>query len=96
MLFHVTHTHTEHTCPVNNPAVLRETFGKVSSSLTANGVEVIGWWADPPAHQMLFVLDATSVEAIYDGLQPIIDKGTASIRPVTDAATKMKALIGEA
>ena len=93
MLFHVTHTHTEHTCPINDPGVLSETFGKVFSSLTENDVQVVGWWGDPPAHQMFFVLESNSVEAIYEGLQPIIDQGTACIRPVTDAATKVRELV---
>ena len=95
MFFHVTHTHTEHTCPINDQSVMSETFGKVFSSLTDNGVNVVGWWADPPAHQMFFVLEADSVEAIYEGLHPIIDRGTACIRPVTDAAAKIQALMGD-
>jgi hypothetical protein len=44
---------------------------------------------------MFFVLDADSVEAIYEGLHPIIDQGTACIRPVTDAAAKIQALMGD-
>ena len=95
MLFHVTHTHTEHTCPINDQGVMGETFGKVLSSLTESGVDVVGWWGDPPAHQMFFVLDADSVEAIYEGLHPIIDQGTACIKPVTDAAAKIQALMGD-
>ena len=47
------------------------------------------------ATSRFFVLDADSVEAIYDGLHPIIDQGTACIRPVTDAAAKIQALMGD-
>lgn len=93
MLFHVTHSHTEHTCPINNPDALRESFGKVFPSLAESGVNVVGAWSDPPAHQLFFVIEAESVEAIHEGLQPIIDQGTACIQPVTDAAAKIRALM---
>tara|TARA_B100000686_G_C16673197_1_gene907647 strand:+ start:766 stop:1050 length:285 start_codon:yes stop_codon:yes gene_type:complete len=93
MLFHITHSHEEQTCPINNQDVLRDSFGKVMSSLTDNGVEVIGWWVDPPAHQMFFVVEADSAEVVYDGLQPIIDRGTCITQPVLDAAAKVQALL---
>jgi hypothetical protein len=58
----------------------------VLSTLGDAGVTVIGAWGDSPAHQIFFVLDADSVEAIQTGFGPIGDQGTADVQPVTDFA----------
>ncbi len=84
MLFHVTHTHTEATCPYHNDEIRDRSFGQVLPSLTDAGISVVGAWTDPPSHQMFFVLEADSYDALHRGLAPIIDQGTADIRAVTD------------
>ncbi len=46
MLFHVTHHHTEATCPAHDDEVAGKTFGIVLDSLKENVNEVIGAWVD--------------------------------------------------
>jgi hypothetical protein len=89
MLFHVTHTHTESAYDFHDEEVIRQVFGKVIPTLVESGVEVIGAWADGPAHQVFFVIEADSANAINDGLQPIINQGTAWVQPVADIAAKV-------
>ena len=86
MLFHITHRHSEATCPFHNDDVRNASFGAVLESMTAAGVEVVGAWTDPPGHRMFFVLRAEQPGQLYQGLAPIIDQGTADIRPVTEFA----------
>ena len=78
MLFHVTHTHTETTYPIHNPEVRSKTFARVLPALETAGVRVIGAWGDTLAHQLFFMLDADSIEAIQEGFDPITDQGTAT------------------
>lgn len=86
MLFHVTHTHTEATCPIHDPEVRSRTFARVLPALETAGVRVIGAWGDTLAHQLFFMLDADNIEAIQEGFDPITDQGTARIQPVVDLA----------
>ena len=94
MLFHVTHTHTEHTCPINDQGVMGETFGKVFSSLTESGVDVVGWWDDPPAHQMFFVLDANSVRPSTTDYIPSLIRGQPVLSPWQMRRQRFKPLWG--
>ena len=55
MLFHVTHTHNELTCPIHDDETLLGSFGQVLSSLKANGVDVLSAMVDGPGHQLFFV-----------------------------------------
>ncbi|MAR49376.1 MAG: hypothetical protein CL425_09380 [Acidimicrobiaceae bacterium] len=84
MLFHITHHHTEATCPAHNDEVAGKTFGIVLDSLKENVNEVIGVWVDGPGHDFFAVVDAESTSQIFAGLFPIIPYGTAKIQPVDD------------
>ena len=84
MLFHITHHHTEATCPAHNDEVAGKTFGIVLDSLKENVNEVIGAWVDGPGHDFFVVVDAESTSQIFAGLFPIIPYGTAKIQPVDD------------
>ena len=48
MIFHVTHTHNELTCPIHDPETLLNSFGKALESLENESVNIIGAWVDGP------------------------------------------------
>ena len=89
MLFHVTHHHTEATCPAHDDEVAGKTFGIVLDSLKENENEVIGAWVDGPGHDFFIVVDADNTSQIFAGLFPIIPHGTAKIQPVDDYSVMM-------
>ena len=91
MLSHITHQHDEHTCPAKDDAKMANTFAAVLTTLTEHVNEVIGTWVDPPGHAFFFVVDADDATQIFQGLFPIIDAGTAQVRPVGDFAAMLKA-----
>jgi hypothetical protein len=92
MLFHVTHRHTEATCPYHNEEVREASFGRVLPAIQSAGVQLLGAWTDPTSHQMFFVIDAERFEDLQLALEPIIDQGTADIRPVADFGAAIEAL----
>jgi len=91
MLFHITHHHDEHTCPAKDDAKRAVTFDAVLDSLTDHVNEVVGAWVDPLGHDFFFVVDADETEQIFQGMFPILDAGTAQVRPVRDFAATLKA-----
>jgi hypothetical protein len=46
---------------------------------------------DPPGHDFFFVVDADDAAQVFQGMFPIIDAGTAQVRPVGDFAAMLKA-----
>ena len=54
-------------------------------------VVVVGAWVDPPGHDFFFVVDADDAAQVFQGMFPIIDAGTAQVRPVGDFAAMLKA-----
>ena len=91
MLFHITHHHDEHTCPAKDDAKMATTFGAVMDTLTEHVNAVIGAWVDPAGHDFFFVVDADDTTQIFQGIFPIIDAGTAQVRPVGDFVAMLKA-----
>ena len=89
MLFHITHTHTEHTCPINDPEAMQTSFAALFPSIVASSVNLIGAWADQLAHQIFYVIESDDVTAIQDAFRPITDAGTMRIQPVSDAAARV-------
>ena len=88
MLFHITHHHDEHTCPIHD-ADVSHSYGKLLDSLNEHVTKVIGVWVDPGGHDFFIVVDAEEVPHISAGLFPIIPKGTARIQPVGDYAAML-------
>ena len=84
MLFHITHVHTEATCPYHKPEVVSETFGKVLPAFEEAGATVLGAYTDAPAHAMYLIVEASTADQVRLGLAPIIDQGTAEVRPVSE------------
>lgn len=89
MLFHITHTHTEHTCPIDNPERMQSSFGALFPSIAASSVTLVGAWVDQLAHQMFFVIESDDITAIQDAFRPITDAGAIRIQPVGDAAARV-------
>jgi hypothetical protein len=58
-------------------------------------VELVGAYADPPAHTTFFLLEATSVAQIEESLAPVIDMGWAETRPVVNLAEAMGRIAGD-
>ena len=85
MLFHITHTHKPEGCLYRDPDTLAATFGTVGDSMQKAGVDVVGFWVDATAHTFFWVVDSPSAEALTAGLDPIVERGHAAIRPITDA-----------
>ncbi len=92
MLFHITHRHSEASCPFHDPKVIGETFGKVPDAMKEAGVTVRGSYAHAAAHTVYMVVEADSAEAITAGLAPIIDIGTAITEPVVESAAMIEEL----
>jgi hypothetical protein len=90
MLFHITHVHTEATCPYEKPEIVADTFAKVLPGFGESGATVVGAYTDPPAHAMYFVVEAADYGQLRGGLESIIPVGTAEIRPVVDFQALIK------
>lgn len=84
MLFHITHVHSEATCPYHKPEIASKTFAKVLPAFEEAGATVLGAYVDAPAHAVYLVVEASSADQIRLGLAPIIDLGSADIRPVSE------------
>lgn len=95
MLFHVTHTHNWETCPYNDPARARDTFGRMMAGIADSEVELVAAFADAPAHKVFLVLEAESVVQIEQSLAPVIDMGSTKTRPVSDFAEILNRVIAE-
>lgn len=84
VLFHVTHTHTAANCAYHDKETIGRTFKKVLHS-HVDGTKLVSAYVNAPAHKVMLVIDAVSVEALEEKLDPIMDMGEAVIDPVTDA-----------
>lgn len=96
MLFHVTHTHNWETCPYNDPARARDTFGKMMLAIADSDLQLVAAFADAPAHKVFLVLEADSVVQIEQALAPVIDLGWTETRPVSDFAEILNRLTADA
>lgn len=86
MLFHITHRHTAANCPYHDKQTIEDTYAKAFKNATDGvGGKLVALLVDAPAHTMYFIVDAPSVEALEAMLDPIVDRGEADIRPVSDA-----------
>ena len=89
MLFHVTHRHTHETCPARSDGFERakQTFGKVLTTEHAEetGAHLVAAYVDAPAHTVFFIIEADATEALSRFLMPLLQLGSAEIRPVSRA-----------
>jgi hypothetical protein len=84
VLFHITHTHDPSQCLFEDPTKLSETFGAVDGAMAKAGASVVGSWVNAAAHTFYWVVDADEAGQITRGLAPIVTRGHADIRVVTD------------
>jgi hypothetical protein len=91
MIFHITHQHSELTCPAHDADLNALTFGKVMEALREPGIEVKGFYVNAPAHRVFLIVETDSIEVINKALYPALKIGTAEIEPVADGATTAKA-----
>jgi hypothetical protein len=96
MLFHITHEHSEETCPAHDADRMAATFGKLMEAIKETGINLRGFYANAPAHRVYLVVEADTVEIINKVLYPVLTIGTAEIEPVTEAAATAKTFEEEA
>ena len=90
MLFHITHTHTPEMCPRHDTNKTRNTWGKTYFKAESSGIKLLASYVDAPAHTVYFIVEADSAETIAKFLDPVLNLGTATIRPVTDGLAAVK------
>ena len=90
MLFHITHVHTWESCPYHDPERAQATFGKAVKGIMESDVGLVGMYVDAPSHTTYLILDADSTVQIEESLAPVIDIGSAEVRPVQDFADIMR------
>lgn len=85
MLHMVIVKHTAESCPgrPENEAI-HPCLHRMDELLVERGVEVVGRWADPPAHVNYLVLNAANAHAIQQVLMEsgVASHTTAEIRPI--------------
>lgn len=95
VLFHITHTHQPQQCLFEDPESLAATFGTVDAAMAKAGATVVGSWVNAAAHTFYWVVDAQEAGQITRGLAPIVTRGHADIRVVTDLQATIAMLRGE-
>ena len=85
MLFHITHIHSAESCPYHDPETVAKTYGKALFGFEEAGVTLHGAYADALSHTIYLIVESDDLKKIYAALDPIIDAGSAEIRPVRDA-----------
>ena len=96
MLFHITHEHTEETCPAHDADRMKATFGKLREAITETGITLRGFYVNAAAHRVYMIVEADSIEKLNMVLYPVLTIGTAEIEPIADAAATTKAFEDEA
>lgn len=96
MLFHITHQHSEITCPAHDPDRMAATFGKLIEAIKESAVNLHGFYANAPAHRVFMIVETDNVEELNKVLSPVLTIGTAEIEPIADAAATAKAFEDEA
>jgi len=76
-------------CPYHDADRAKETIVKAIAGITESDVELVGAYADAPAHTIFLVLEATSATQIEEALAPMIDVGWAETRPVVELGEVM-------
>ena len=90
MLFHITHVHSAESCPYHDPETVAKTYGKALLGFEEAGVTLHGAYVDGPGHTFYMIVESDELPKIYAALGPIIDAGSAEIRPVRDAVATVR------
>ena len=86
MLFHITHQHSEATCPAHDADLMQATLGELAERLKAPGIQLRGFYSNAAAHRVYIIVETDSLDPINAALFPTFKMGTAEIEPVTEAA----------
>ncbi len=89
MLFHVTSVHTPETCPSNDPARIRDTFGLMLGSADEIGVDVKSVYSNSINHTFYMVVETDDMSKISAMFAPTLKIATADIVPIQDAQQLM-------
>ena len=79
MLFLIVQEHTPDNCPQRDGLPPDALYGK-----NRDGAEVRFAVADVPGHRLTFLIEADSVEAVHDFLEPGRTRATTTIAPVKE------------
>ncbi len=85
MLIHITHRHDVDHCAYDHPDRAKR-YKEVLGHDGSSGAKVVGSWVDAPAHTVFLLVEAQDVEAVEALMAPIMELGTAEVRPVVEGA----------
>jgi hypothetical protein len=80
-LYLVQHVHTAETCPMHDPAMVRQLANHMTqTNADAYGVKIVADWVYEPEHTAMFVLDADSPEKASNFVLPFLSVGSITIK----------------
>jgi hypothetical protein len=94
MLYLVTHSHTLENCPAKEGTeALDKHYRSLQSDVAGRlGVKVLALYTAPIQHSRFVVLEANSVEALRDYLEPLYMRGEVDIFPIISFSERVHAL----
>ena len=80
-LYLVHHTHTEETCPLKHPEMVRQ-FSQHMAQANGDryGVKIVADWVHDPEHTVILILEADDSEKVKNFIQPFLNVGPTSIK----------------
>jgi hypothetical protein len=80
-LYLVQHTHTEQTCPTNNPEMVRHLSSHMTAESAArHGVKILADWVNDDEHMVVLVLEAASRDQAAGFAAPFQMAGSVTIK----------------
>ena len=79
MLFHITQAHTPETCPKD------EGGSKVLYNPNAEGVKLRAMYGAFSEHEIYYIVEADTLDAIHQFLDPGFTRCTCTVTPVAEA-----------
>ena len=82
MLFHLTHTHTPETCPVQSQDALEYYRSWWTGLKQAQGVKLLSAYASPTDHTIYVAVEADDFAAVASAVGPLNTIGSGHTNPV--------------
>ena len=94
MLYLVAHSHTLENCPTKEgKEALEKHYRSLQSDVAERlGIKVLTLYTAPIQHSQFVVLEAKSVEALRDYLEPLYMRGKVDIFPIISFSERVHAL----
>jgi hypothetical protein len=94
MLYLVAHSHTLENCPAREgKEAVEKHYRSLQSDVAARlGVKVLGLYTAPMQHSRFVILEADSVEALRDYLEPLYMRGKVEVFPVIPFSERVRDL----